>query len=320
MRGAGLLLVAGSLAVAAVPSWFPRGFRRAAPSDPPALSEYLRAEDLAIADSVHRMGTVRVGDLELACHAWLPARSRGTVFLVHGYYNQCGIWSSHIRRFLSEGWSVATFDLPGHGLSDGRRFDIDSIAVYGWAVRSLEDSLQGRAPLPWSLVGHSLGGTVVLERARQPAYPYANTVLLAPMLRYSGWGWIGWALPPVSLFRDYVPRGKKLNSTRDTAFLSKVENDPLEGWTTSTHWLKAVRTWNAELDSKPLAESRWFVLQGDSDATVDWHEGLGWLRRNLPGGRIRMFPGARHHLQDEAGLPGILARAALDSAVGGGLP
>lgn len=314
------LALLGAGLAGAVPAWFPRGFRTAGASDPVALRSYLSREDLDIADSIHRFGTVRIGTLEIACQAWIPSRARGTVFLVHGYYNHTGSWAPHIRRFLSEGWAVAAFDLPGHGLSDGKRFDVDSMGEYALALRAMEDSLSARAPKPWSLVGHSLGGLVVLDRARRPDFPYSNAVLLAPMVRYTGWTWIGAALPVVSLFKDHLERGRKLTSSSDTAFLRRVEADPLEGWQTSLHWLKEVRIWNREAQSAHFAPSRWFLLQGDQDKTVEFHHDIDWIAERTGGLRVRMFKDARHHLHNEAGPLGALVRASLDSAIGGGLP
>jgi lysophospholipase len=320
VREALLLTLVAAGAALSVPSWFPRGFRTADAADPARLGSYLATEDLAIADSIHRFGTVRVGALEIACQTWIPARARGTVFLVHGYYNHTGIWGPHIRRFLSEGWAVASLDLPGHGLSDGRPLDVDSIGEYSLALMALEDSLRGRAPRPWSVVGHSMGGLVVLDRARRGNYPYTNSVLLAPMVHFAGWTWIGAVLPVVSLFKEEMVRGKALNSSSDTAFLQKVERDPLEGWKTPVHWLDEVRDWNSGAGNERLAPSHWFILQGDRDATVDWRYDIDWVAARTDGLRVRMFSGARHHLQDEGGALGVLVRASLDSAIGGGLP
>lgn len=320
LRDGLFLILAAAVVAFSVPSWFPRGYRTGQASDPVELRSYLANEDLAIADSIHRFGTVRVGALEIACQAWIPTRARGTVFLVHGYYNHTGIWGPHIRRFLSEGWAVASLDLPGHGLSDGRPFDVDSIGEYSDALMALEDSLRGRAPQPWTVVGHSMGGLVVLDRARRPDYPYRNSVLLAPMVHFAGWTWIGTVLPAVSLFKDQMARGRALNSSSDSAFLHRVERDPLEGWRTPVHWLREVRIWNAESRAAKLAPSRWFYLQGDQDGTVDWRYDIDWVAARTDGMHVRMFKGARHHLQDEGGALGDLVRETVDSAIGGSLP
>lgn len=308
---------AGSLAVA---PWFPRGFTPA-PTPPAAeLARYLDTERLAIAPDLHRMGTTRSGALEIACHTWLIPQSRGTIFLVHGFYNHSGTWSAHIKRWISQGFSVVSFDLPGHGLSDGRRMDIDSMAEYTHALESVEDSMRGKAPLPWALVGHSLGGGVVLDRATRGNYPYAQSVLLAPLLHYTSWTKVGIALPLVGLTTDHVSRGRKIASSSDSAFLKFLSEDPLEGWQTGLPWLRAIRRWNEGLDTAKWATSRWVMLQGGLDATVDFRYQERWLGEHFSELTTLRYPQARHHLHNEAAPEGDRVRASLDSILSSALP
>ena len=168
-RIAATLLLMGSIA-GAVPGWMPRSFVPFDSLAAPAL-RYFAQESLAIDAPIHRVGTAEFANRRVVVHSWLPERASGTVFLVHGYYNQCGVWSEHIRRFVSKGLAVVAFDLPGQGLSDGARMDVDSVGSYVGYLRAIEDSMRRTAPRPWSLVGHSLGGAIALERARLPDYP-----------------------------------------------------------------------------------------------------------------------------------------------------
>ncbi|SUV72968.1 lysophospholipase [Acinetobacter baumannii] len=39
--------------------------------------------------------------------------------LLHGYLEHSGIYQPIIREILEQGFSVITYDLPGHGLSNG---------------------------------------------------------------------------------------------------------------------------------------------------------------------------------------------------------
>lgn len=302
------------------PGWYPRGFWPVPTTGAPAeFTRYLATEDLDIEPAIHRTGTVRSLDREIACHLWIPSNARGTVFLVHGMYNHSGTWSPHIRRILGLGLAVATLDLPGHGLSDGRWMDIDSIAEYSLALRALEDSLRFRAPLPWTLVGHSLGGTVVLDRAAGPEYPYARTILVSPLVHYAKWGLVGAALPPVALFKDHMARGRNLTSSTDTTFRNRLLSDPLEGWQTGTRWLRAVRRWNGSFD-RPTATTHWHLLQGETDATVDWKYDIGWLRGRIPDLDATIYPEGHHHLLNDGAPSGPASRAKLDSILRGDLP
>lgn len=304
-----LALLLASVA-GAVPSWFPSRF---SPSKRPSteLSNYLRVQRLGIADSIHSMGTVACDGFRLAVHTWIPAHATATVFLVHGYYSQSGIWSEHIERLLGRGVAVVAFDLPGHGLSDGRRLDVDSFPQYAKALRAVEDSMRSRAPRPWRIAGHSLGGGVVLERARHGDFPYEKVILLAPLLRYHNWTRIGAALPAVALAKPYLTRKRLVGSSSDSAFRERILADPLEGWRTSTHWLQVVRRWNASLGPIARPRTSWTLVQGGLDQTIDWQWGTHWLRVNIPAIKVRWLPLARHHVHNEGGATGATARRIL---------
>ncbi|HNY30226.1 MAG TPA: alpha/beta fold hydrolase [Fibrobacteria bacterium] len=309
---AGLALALASQALA-VPAWFPRDFAPVPERLDSGLGSYLEAERLAFEPAIHRMGVVRSGDKDIACHLWIPADARATVFLVHGFYNHSGTWSPHIRRWTAQGLAVVAFDLPGHGLSDGRRMDIDSVPEYAMALEAVEDSLRNRVPLPWMVVGHSLGGTVVLERGTRPEYPYARSILLAPLVRYADWSKIGIALPLVGLTTDHVERKRDIHSSSDTAFLRTLLTDPLEGWRTGISWLRAIRRWNERIDTARWAISRWTLLQGDLDGTIDVDYQARWFPRHFPDLPTLRFPAARHHLHNESAPEGDRVRASLDS-------
>jgi alpha-beta hydrolase superfamily lysophospholipase len=284
------------------------------------MVRYLHGEHLDIADSIHEVGTVQCDSLRLVVHAWIPPHAAGTVFLVHGYYSQSGIWSEHIQRLVAKNMAVVAFDLPGHGLSDGARMDADSFPQYANALRVIEDSMARRAPKPWSLVGHSLGGGIVLDRALRGSFPYSRVLLIAPMLRYQGWTWIGTILPAVSAMKPYMERKHVSLSSADTVFQNRILTDSLEGWQTSTHWLKSVRTWNATLHPIDRPGVEWMLLQGGLDQTIDWNWGDAWLKANIPGLQIRFLPLARHHVLNEAGATGVKSREIFDAFLTHPLP
>lgn len=317
----GLLLSVAAFAGGAIafPGWYPTNFATPTPINP-ELSRYLVDEHIDIAPDIHTMGSAQMDGIRLAIHHWVPEGAKGTVFLVHGYYSQSGIWSEHIRKLLDDSLAVVAFDLPGHGLSDGRRLDVDSFGQYTKALRAVEDVMADRAPEPWMIVGHSMGGGVVLDRSRQPGFRYARAVLLAPMLRYDGWTWTGLALPVVGVFKERMERKRKLSSSSNTAFLNRLSTDPLEGWYTPLHWLRSVRAWNTSLADARFAESEWLLVQGGLDKTVDWKWNMVWLQERIPGLKAVFFPLARHHVHNEGGGTGIAARRILDDFLTRPLP
>jgi len=314
-----LALAALATGATAFPAWYPTNFAAPAAADA-ELSRYLVAERLDIAEPVHAMGVAEVDKIRLAVHAWNPVGAKGTVFLVHGFYSQSGIWAEHVRRLLADSLAVVAFDLPGHGLSDGQRLDIDTFGQYTKALRAVEDSMATRMPKPWMLAGHSLGGGIALDRSRQSDFPYRRVALVAPLLHYDGWTWIGAVLPAVGLFKDRMDRNRKLSSSSDTAFLRRVATDPLEGWFTPIHWLREVRAWNSGLADAKFAKTEWLLIQGGLDKTVDWKWNMAWLQEKIPGLKTEFLPLARHHVHNEGGATGIAARKIFDDFLTRPLP
>jgi pimeloyl-ACP methyl ester carboxylesterase len=82
--------------------------------------------------------------------------------LVHGWSCDRGYWASQLER-LSQEFLVVTLDLAGHGESDCRRQEW-SIAAFGGDVAAVVDDLALEDVV---LIGHSMGGDVILEAARR---------------------------------------------------------------------------------------------------------------------------------------------------------
>jgi pimeloyl-ACP methyl ester carboxylesterase len=85
-----------------------------------------------------------------------------TVVLVHGWSCDRNYWQAQIEP-LSRDYQVVTLDLAGHGQSGSARREW-SIAAFGSDVAAVVAHLAVRDAV---LVGHSMGGDVVLEAALQ---------------------------------------------------------------------------------------------------------------------------------------------------------
>lgn len=84
-----------------------------------------------------------------------------TLVLIHGWTCDETFWSSNVPG-LSKRYRVLTVDLPGHGLSDpAPEYSMDSFADAVSAV--MTEAKVKRA----TLVGHSMGGPVLLAFARR---------------------------------------------------------------------------------------------------------------------------------------------------------
>ncbi len=85
-----------------------------------------------------------------------------SLLFVHGWSCDRGYWSAQRDDFARK-YRVVTVDLAGHGESSDNRADF-SIPAFGGDVAAVAEALDLRNIV---LVGHSMGGSVVLEAARQ---------------------------------------------------------------------------------------------------------------------------------------------------------
>lgn len=256
----------------------------------------------------HGFGRVDDGEFKLAVHYWLPSadiESRGTLFLVHGYFDHSGLYGPLIREALVQGFSVVIFDLPGHGLSSGAPAEIDSFDQYSVALEAVLNKANDILPQPWSIAGQSTGGAVVVDhlwRCRESArdYPFEKTVLLAPLVRARGWKELGWMLPLIKSVttgfkRSFAP------SSHDQDFLNFIaQQDPLQAQMIPLTWVAAMKQWIVRVKTQSPCDHKILLIQGGADQTVDWKFNTALLKVKLPELEQRNIAGAFHYLVREA--------------------
>jgi len=165
---------------------------------------------------------------------WEPEISpKAIVCLVHGLGEHSGRYSLVAEHLTGAGFVLLTFDLRGHGKSDGTRGHIPSNDVILDQIDHLIKEARRRYPdLPSFLYGHSLGGIIVLfyTLKRQPELagviatsPGLRTSLEAQTLKVSA------AKILASIFPAYcMPTGLKAEDiSHDPAVVQKYLNDPL---------------------------------------------------------------------------------------------
>ena len=84
-----------------------------------------------------------------------------TIVLVHGFGGDATFWDAQIAH-LSKEHRVLALDLPGHGKSGTDRVDNWTMEAFGDDVRAVCDEAGASSII---LIGHSMGGPVILEAA-----------------------------------------------------------------------------------------------------------------------------------------------------------
>ena len=268
----------------------------------PELTEFCRAYSIDFETRYsgvsHVVGGVRSGDYTLAVHQWTQADARANLLVVHGYFDHTGLFNKLIDWGLAHRCNVLIFDLPGHGLSSGEPAVIDDFGDYS---RAIDDVLRTASlpTLPWWAMAQSTGGAALIDYAGKYDWPFAATVLLAPLVRPVGWFSVSTAQRFLSPFTGGVRRTFAVNSS-DRDFLEFIKNDPLQCHRVSLRWVGALRRWLGSLAPRDLGVGPALVIQGDADGTVDWRYNIPFIARLFPDSEVEYLPGAGHQLANES--------------------
>jgi len=117
--------------------------------------------------TAHEQGRRAIaGGRSVYWQAWLPQDpARAVVVLVHGIHEHSARYTHVGARLAAAGFAVYAADHRGHGRSDGRRANIERMALLQQDLRSFVRFAAGRHPGPLFMVGHSLGGLIALMYA-----------------------------------------------------------------------------------------------------------------------------------------------------------
>lgn len=272
------------------------------------LNQYLQTYSLTniVADKQlcrqHVIGTTHVDGYQIVCQYWLSAQTgnnRGTLWFLHGYYDHTGLFDDLVHYFLTEGFNVIAYDQPGHGLSSGEPASIDTFQTY---VNVLNHCLElSKLPQPLHFVGLSTGCAVMMMKLLQlrESNPFANIVLLAPLIRPAHWNLAVWLYRILVPFVKKIPRRVSENSN-DPNFVQFIHfEDPLQCHSLKTAWVSAMKPWTDSFETLEARQTPCLVIQGKCDETVDWQYNMQQLQQKLPQATIHLLPEARHHLPNE---------------------
>ncbi len=89
---------------------------------------------------------------------------RGVLAIVHGLGEHSGRYSNIVKALTAVGYAVFAYDNQGHGRSEGQRGHINKWQDYRGNTRTFLQLIRQQEPdAPLFLMGHSLGGLIVLD-------------------------------------------------------------------------------------------------------------------------------------------------------------
>ncbi|MCK4485666.1 MAG: alpha/beta hydrolase [Desulfobacterales bacterium] len=262
--------------------------------------EYCRYYGLDIDDSKHIFGTFSSNNKILAAHVFKPSKTKGTVILVHGYFDHTGTWKHVIINLVKQGYTVGVYDQPGHGLSSGDRASIDDFSVY---VSVLEEFLRisrANLPGPFHIVAHSMGCAAAVDYLLNVTKtPLNKVVLIAPLIHSAHWylSTLGHALTGFMI--NSVPRVFRRNSS-DQEFLIFTKRDPLQARHMPMKWFGALVEWNKRVAGYESSRLPVKIIQGTADTTVDWKYNMKFIKKKFVNTDISMIANGGHQLINES--------------------
>jgi len=247
------------------------------------------------------------GDLELFYQRWRPGgEARATLVIVHGFGEHSGRYGYLVERLLAQGCVLYAFDLRGHGQSPGPRGHINSWAQFREDLRRFLRLVEAmETPAPLYLMGHSLGGLIVLECALRGLLGLRGIIASAPAL----------ARPPVPTpllvaatimsriwptLSFQVPLDPSKLS-RDPEVVKGYRQDPLVHRRAAARFgaeMQAVRAWS-------MAHAREFpfpllMLQGGADSLAPAEASRTFYGRVLSRDKeLRVYRNGYHELHND---------------------
>lgn len=116
---------------------------------------------------------------------------RGVIIIFHGFGGHGEYYVLLADQLIGQGFEVLVFDYPGHGLSEGKRGELNDLRVIlADCKKFILETVQKYSKVPLFLCGESMGGTVLanLLVSEPELPPIKGIIFFAPgvKLRASG--------------------------------------------------------------------------------------------------------------------------------------
>ncbi|MEM9809323.1 MAG: lysophospholipase [Cyanobacteria bacterium P01_D01_bin.56] len=240
--------------------------------------------------------------LSLFYQAWYPpGTAKAVVALVHGFGEHCDRYHTVTTALTQTGYVVFGFDNQGHGRSEGQRGHINRWQDYRDNVSAFLAQVHHHEPgLPLFILGHSLGGLIVLDYALNSSEDIKGIIISGPPIH------------PVGIAKPYRVTIARILSgiwprfsmnvgaspetlSRDPAIVNQMEEDPLTHSVATVRWgteclvaISKVRKTINQLQIPIL------LIHGSADKVNDVR-GSQEIFARIPGDKtLKIYPGSYH--------------------------
>ena len=244
--------------------------------------------------------TLRDG-IPIVTRRWTTDTPRARVLVVHGLGEHSGRWT-HVAEFFNEqGYEVHSYDLRGHGVSGGRKLDLEHFDQHIGDLAEIAGNVDG-GELPFVIYGHSMGGLISTGFAQSSHQQPDLYVLSAPALGATVPGALRAAVNVLAKVAPSTRLPASIKSehlSKDPAVGAAYFDDPrvyLKGTARAGNaFLSAMDTISANLQAISVPA---LVVHGGDDELVP--TAVSAPLAAVPGVTRRVFPTLRHEIHNEA--------------------
>ncbi len=235
---------------------------------------------------------------------------KGVLALVHGLGEHSGRYCAVVKGLTAAGYAIYAFDNQGHGRSEGQRGHINSWQDYRDNIQAFLQLVRQQEPdAPLFLMGHSLGGLIVLDyvlrSAQLPQFQALNLlgiVVSAPAIQPPGGTAHSARVILARLLSGLFPRlslKMKLSSSglsRKQEMDREIADDPLIHPYATLRWgsetLNTIKWVRAHIDQLCLPI---LLTHGDADPIIA-PEGSREIFQQIqiPDKTLTLYPGSYH--------------------------
>ena len=229
------------------------------------------------------------------------------VLIVHGILEHAGRYAEMAKYLNRAGIAVWGVDLRGHGRSSGSRVWTDHFDRYLDDVSLVLSEAQATHPdLPIFLLGHSMGGLIVLQSRFAETNPPAGLIVSAPAIHVAD-EFIPWLRKLAAFGSRWFPRVRlarmgSSSMSRDRDVIADYRRDPLvyHGRIPTRTGAEIIRVGEETRQRASDITLPLLVLQGTADAVVLCGATEEVYRAVSSGDKtLRLFPGLYHDLPRE---------------------
>lgn len=259
-----------------------------------------------------------VRDTVIRWQEWSPKKTdpRAVILLVHGIGEHGGRYSALAEDLTQAGFAVGVPDHRGHGLSEGKRAQVEKFDDFSDDLSTYHDVLRKRfpAPLPLFIVAHSMGGLIALRYVTRDQ-PDASGLVLSGAAAAKPDDISDITITIGNLLAKVLPdvgvAGLQLEKiSRDPAVVEAYMNDPLvtSGKVRArmgSELLKGMDTVEADLPSLTMPI---LIMHGGDDVITPPHgsemifEKVGSKDKTL-----KIYPGLYHEVYNEPERQEVIA-------------